>query len=342
MSSFYQQIPDDHHDFRKLGPHPGCDFEDMRLDAYLALRFRFLSRVGWQKKIRQGEVVLNGDSCKRAHRRLKENDYIQYYCPQSSEPDVDTNLKRVWEGDGVLAVCKTPNLPMHEAGVYRLNTFCRAVADLFDPKWAAVHRLDRETSGIVLCAVPEYRNDLCAALRERRMQKIYLAIGYGTPPSKKWLVDQPLGNVPVQGGIRTQHGVIAGGAESQTTFEVMATAGQYCLMKVQPHTGRTHQIRIHAAWSGLPLVGDKRYQEDPSLYAEYLDQGFTDRIRKFCLYDRLCLHATALTFEHPVRNEMVTVEAPMPEDMIDIWCDLGGNRDDVVSAIDFCVDDDDC
>ena len=315
----YKDIPFNHEDFRQLGPNPGLEYEGKRLDFYLAQRFKFLSRANWQRKIKEGQVVVNGDSCFRSHKKLLELDHVQYYCPRDSEPEVDTKLKGIWQDEGILGVCKTPNLPMHEAGVYRLNTFCRVVKEQFGDEWAAVHRLDRETSGLVLCAVPELRNTLCAALRERTMKKVYLAIGKGEPKSDAWFVDQPLGHMPPTAGLRTQHGIVPDGAPSQTSFEVLEVKNGYTLMRVQPHTGRTHQIRIHAAWSGLPLVGDKRYQSDPSLYAEYLDHGFTERIRRECLFDRLCLHAHALTFIHPVHGCEMTLEAPMPDDMHDIW-----------------------
>jgi len=293
-------------------------FAAMRVDRYLGTRFLFLSRTEWNRRLRKGEVLVNERPVKASF-RLKEGDRVCYFCPVEKEPPVNTNIRIISEDEGVLAIYKPPNLPMHEGGAYRKNTFYEVLRDRLGPDCAAVHRLDRETSGIVLCARdPELRNALSAGLRERVFEKTYLAIVHGVPEQEEWSVDAPLGDA-LETSFRVKQWVRPDGAESLTTFRCLESRKGRSLLQVSPKTGRTHQIRVHGSWSGFPLVGDKKYYPDESIYLEYLENGFTDRVRSACYTERLCLHATAMRYQHPVHGRVSEVHSPIPDDMKAIW-----------------------
>lgn len=308
-------------DYRNLGKPINFNQVGARLDCYLAKGFLFHSRIKWAGLIKEEQVLVNNLPKKPAY-KIQENDQITYYMPQEVEPVVDQNIRVVWEQSGVIAVYKPSNLPMHEGGVYRLNTFSTALSQLAGPEWSAVHRLDRETSGLVLCAKEkETRNELSHMIRNHHMTKIYYAIAIGNSARKEWVVDQPLGELTTS-KLRIKQGVLAEGSASLTHFAVLAEKPGFTLLQVTPKTGRTHQIRVHAAWSNLPLVGDKKYTLNEDIALEYLDDGFTPRVEKACYVDRLCLHAARLSFVHPIDQSNCSIDEKMPEDMQRIWDEL--------------------
>ena len=254
---------------------------------------------------------------------IKEQDELLYFSPAENEPDVNRDIATVWKEGPIAAVYKPPNLPMHEGGAYRINTFAELLKDHLGEDWAAIHRLDRETSGIVLCAQSrELRNQLTQAMIDHQIRKTYIAIAIGRPEGDDWLTDAPIGAAH-KTTFRLKQWVEKDGLSAQTRFRVLARKKHHTLLEVQPLTGRTHQIRVHAAWLGLPLVGDKKYATDESIYLEYLEDGFTQRVQEHCLFDRLCLHAKNLRFSHPLVSDMTTqIDTSVPRDMLNIWENL--------------------
>lgn len=290
----------------------------VRVDRYLAARFPFHSRHQWQAKIAGGEVLVSGRTTKAAY-RLRAEEQVAYYSPAEMEPEVDMGVRKIWESPGILAIYKPGNLPMHEGGAYRHNTFEKAVKQAFGPQWAAVHRLDRETSGLVLCCdTREMREAVSALFRTRAIHKTYLAIAMGEAKESAWTVDQPLG-LAESTRFRLKQAVRPDGAPSVTHFRVLEAVKGYTYLEVKPETGRTHQIRVHAEWSGLPLIGDKKYYPDESIYLEYLEKGFTEHVASCCKTDRLGLHAARLSFVHPGTQEAVQIEIPLAPDLQYIW-----------------------
>ncbi len=304
--------------YRQLGKPIHEDFSGVRLDDYLGKHFLFMSRTQWKKAIAESKLLVNEEPKKGSY-RLREGDLVHYFSPENAEPTVDKNIKIIWEEDGVIAVYKPSNLPIHEGGAYKSNTFCTVLQEERGLAWAPVHRLDRETSGLVLCAnTSELRNALSESLRTHAMEKTYFAIGIGEAKEDSWIVEQPIG-LAENSLLRTKQAVRPDGAYSLTEFQVLERANGFSLLKVKPKTGRTHQIRVHSTWSGLPLVGDKKYCFNEEITCEHFDRGFTDRVKEVVYFDRLCLHATNLKFLHPVSGKECDIKAPMPEDMLEIW-----------------------
>lgn len=305
-------------DFRRLGKPIEGVYVGGRIDRYLAKEFLFRSRSNWQRVIDQGKVLVNGHPVKASY-HLAAGDEVRYFRPESSEPQVDKNIHTIWEKDGVIAVYKPSNIPMHEGGAYRKNTFCEVLKDVYGPEWAPMHRLDRETSGIVLCSdKTELRNELSGDFYHKRIKKKYIAFANGEAPQEEWSVDQPIIQTK-KTSFRIKYWVEEGGLPSQTYFKVKERIPGFSMFEVSPRTGRTHQIRVHSAWSGFHLVGDKKYFPDESVYLEYYDHGFSENVRKACHFDRLCLHAAYLSFSHPGDKKVYEVFCDLPEDMQKIW-----------------------
>lgn len=305
-------------EWRRLGPPVRPTEAGSRLDTYLAREFRFLSRSGWQKRIEDGCLHLNGEPSKAAV-RVKEGDLLTMFAPVQVEPEVDRGIRVLWEQAGVAAVFKPGNLPMHENGPYRNNTFAAILTEVVGPEWAACHRLDRETSGIVLCgATAAIRAELAEDFGKRRVHKEYLAIARGQPSSHAWEVDGPIGDL-VESQIRIKKWVVAGGLPAQTFFETLAVGQEACLLRAKPVTGRTNQIRIHAAYSGHVLFGDKLYHPDEAVFLDYFEHRATTAfVVEKTGFPRCALHAAAMEFTHPDTGERVRVEVELPDDLKDL------------------------
>lgn len=303
---------------RPLGGALGENVEGLRLDGYLAQNYPFLSRAGWQKRIEGGEVLVRGRTVRPAY-RLRTGDQLHFYHPPQVEPEVDTDIYPIWRLGAVMAVYKPPNLPMHENGPYRHNTFSRLVTQELGPEWSAVHRLDRETSGIVLCgATAAVRQRLSLYLAKGQMAKEYLAIARGMAPQSKFREMGAIGDLK-ESPIRIKKWVVADGQPAETWFEVEAEKSGHVLLRAYPKTGRTNQIRIHAAFNSLPLVGDKLYHPDENVFLEVFEKGVSQHIIDKVGFRRLCLHATRLSFVHPETQQEVVVDCPMPPDMSEFW-----------------------
>lgn len=308
--------------YRSLGVTVDEESFGKRVDYFLAQSLPFYSRCKWRQKVANGDLLVSGRQVRPSY-RVRECDQFAIFHPVREEPDVDSGIFPIWKSGDVMAVYKPGNLPMHENGPYRFNTFSHLLMREYGQQWAAIHRLDRETSGIVLCgATYEVRKQLSHELAAGLIKKEYLAISKGRPAYDHFKEFGAIGDL-TESTIRIKKWVVADGQPAETWFDVLEHKPGHCLLRARPQTGRTNQIRIHAAVNGLPLVGDKLYHPDEAVFDEFFrNRGNNDWIIEQTGFHRLCLHAARLSFKHPCTGEECVVESPLPEDMAAFWAQL--------------------
>jgi 23S rRNA pseudouridine1911/1915/1917 synthase len=288
---------------------------------FLVRRFSYHDEAGWRERIREGKVTVNGLASSEGQ-PLRPGDEVSYTTQSWEEPEVNRDWRVNYEDGALLAVAKPAPLPVHAIGAYFQNTLM-ALVRARRPEardWHLVHRLDSETSGLLLLAKDR---DALKALQgqwERgEVRKTYRALVFGKFPAGETRVDEPIrdalgGRIRMKGGVDREKG-----RPSVTEFKRLETRGDFSLLEVRPRTGRTHQIRVHLEHLGFPLVGDKLYSGDEETFLRFIDEGWTDWHREKVLLPRAALHAHRLEFTHPADGQVMTLEEPLPKDLSDFW-----------------------
>lgn len=289
----------------------------------LAERFSYQRRDTWERLVRQGAILVNGQ-LSQPSQTVRTGDVIEYTVSRLDEPPVATDYRVLLDDGVVLAIDKPADLPCHPAGRFFRNTLWAFLRR--DIGLSAVHfvnRLDRETSGIVLLARDaEAARRLGQPARRRAMVKEYLAIVEGTlrepVHAHGWLEED------TRSALRKKRRFVAAGPEAElpagaeraeTWFEPVRQAGGLTLVRARLGTGRMHQIRASLLALGLPVVGDKVYGLDETCYLRFIDKTLSAADRQLLRLDRQALHAWRLRFAHPRTDAIVDLESPLPADM---------------------------
>ncbi|MBD3161894.1 MAG: RluA family pseudouridine synthase [Candidatus Eisenbacteria bacterium] len=286
----------------------------MRLDLFLARTFPYRSRTGWVTMIRDERILRNGGPA-RPGRTLREGDRIEYLPDPQPEPRVNGSYRIVYEDEALLAVAKPADLPVHPSGRYFRNTLLMMLlADRGEALDAAelriVHRLDRETSGVILFGKGRKAASILSTQFERRtVRKRYLAVVHGVPGKDRFLIDAPIGPDP-RSPIRKAMTVIDGGRASRTGVRVLRRGPAHALVAVRPYTGRLHQIRVHLRHAGYPIVGDKVYGVDSRLFLRFIEGRLRPEDRRRLVWGRQALHAWELRVRHPESDRSMLFRAP--------------------------------
>jgi 23S rRNA pseudouridine1911/1915/1917 synthase len=285
-----------------------------RLDRWLASQLPDLSRSHLQNLIDRGQVTLAGRLAK-ASSRLEPGQAVELTLPPPRAVEVapeDIPLDVVYEDDDLLVIDKPAGLVVHPAPGHPSGTLVNALLARWrtfkglkgDLRPGIVHRLDKDTSGLMMVA----RSDaamlkLATQIKQRRIRKEYLALVEGRLEPPQGRIEAPVGRHPTE---RRQMAVVRGGRDATSHYEVERYLAGYTLVRVRPVTGRTHQIRVHLAFTGHPVAGDRLYAHRP----------IAGLPRQF-------LHATRLGFYQPTSGAWIELDSPLPPDLAAFLATLG-------------------
>jgi len=286
---------------------PGDEGE--RLDRFIAARGA-VSRGLARRAIEQGGVFLDGRRCKVASRQVRAGYEITVNLEEGGRaPAADATLDRarlLYADEHLVAVDKPAGVPAQATLTTDRGTLPRLVAALLGEEVTLVHRLDRETSGVtVLARTKAAAAALAEAFRVGGPEKTYLALCARAPAPPEGRLEAPIGKDPRRAGLRQ---VAPGGDAAATRYRTLA-AGQAALVEARPETGRTHQIRVHLAHLGAPLLGDPKYGGPRMVGAVGVP--------------RVMLHARRLELAHPATGAALVLEAPVPADFLELAEALG-------------------
>jgi 23S rRNA pseudouridine1911/1915/1917 synthase len=298
----------------RLRVPPECD--RWRLDHFLKWRIRRLSRSKIQEIIGQ-QVRLSDGRQPRPALPVHTGEVIVIERPAPVEPPVPRDFQVLAQDDSFIAIDKPAGLPIHTTAKYYRNTLTALLRERYPNQPLQVcHRLDRETSGVMLLARGrDAASFLKQAFARRAVEKTYLALCHGIPAPDKGQIDQPL-KLLTESKSRLLMAVAPDGLPASTGYRVIEKFAHHALVALSPRTGRQHQIRVHLACIGHPIVGDKIYRASEQHFIDFCDQGMTDELlAAFDGLSRQALHAHRLTFPHPLTRLPVTVESPLPPDL---------------------------
>lgn len=285
-------------------------FEKIRLDVYLTDLHPQQSRSRIQKWITNGAVTVNGKTVSKTGYMLEEDDIVVLIVPEPLPTQIlaeSIHLDVLYEDDDMLVIDKPAGMVVHPGAGHSTGTVVNA-ALAYSPEMEGiggegrpgiVHRLDKDTSGILLLA----KNDsahrwLQDQFRERKIRKVYIALVDGRPPTPEGLIEAAIARDPSH---RKQMAIVQNGRgrEAVSRYLTLKEYSNHTLLEVHPSTGRTHQIRLHLAFIGCPITGDRIYgHKKPSIEIS-----------------RHFLHAARITLELPKTKKEITFEAPLPADL---------------------------
>jgi 23S rRNA pseudouridine1911/1915/1917 synthase len=294
-----------------------------RLDRFVEQRIPGLSRGRIRGAIAAGEITIDGN-VRESGRRLRDGQLVEVRmlrAPIEAMTPEPIPIDVVYEDEGFLVVNKPAEMFAHPTYRVFSGTLLNAVAWHVNRETAErerirpllVHRLDRATSGLIVVSKrPLAHKLLAAAWMERRVEKRYTALLCGHLESDEGTIDAPIGSTKER---MPGYGVLEGGRAARTRYTVREHVGPYTLVDLEPLTGRTNQLRIHADHAGTPIAGDDLHGL-PRLAA------FRERYPDVSYPTRLFLHASALAFAHPFTKERVALEAPLPTELRDFVTNL--------------------
>ena len=289
----------------------------LRVDAFLAQRLHRYSRRQVQRLIEDGKVFLRGKTAKSSTRVAEGQPVLIRYPRREEPPSKYESLPVIYEDNDLLAVNKPGDMLSHPTDKIVLNAATSILRRQFPgQKLHLVHRLDRETSGVLLLTKnPGAARGLTAQFYARRIQKEYLAIVAGKVPWESKIVDAPIGR---EGGKIKVRQAAGSGQAAVTEFQRLSANHEFSLIRALPKTGRLHQIRVHLASLGHPLLGDKLYTGSGELYLKAVRKEITGEDLKTLGAERQMLHAFKLSLKHPGTKNPLTLTAPLPADFLSL------------------------
>nr|WP_320055317.1 RluA family pseudouridine synthase [Anaerosalibacter bizertensis] len=285
--------------------------KDIRIDSYLAEELKEISRSNIQKMIKEGLITVNGKKIKPRY-LVRTGDYIEIKILEPKKiniPAENIPLNILYEDDDIAIIDKPQGMVVHPASGNYSGTLVNALLYHMDSlstmggqeRPGIVHRLDKDTSGLLIISKNDFSHSILVnEIKERRVKRIYYCLVYGNVKVDKGVINAPIGRDPVD---RRRMTVIdKNSKEAITHFKVLERFNRYTLLEVELETGRTHQIRVHMAYIGHPVVGDIVYSNKKSIF------GLKGQL----------LHAKRLSFYHPRKGDYLEFESELPNYFISI------------------------
>ena len=289
--------------------------KDLRLDIYIASLNLDISRSMAQKKIKNKEVLVNDKEEKESY-KLKVGDTVEIILTEPKETKLkpeDIPLDIVYEDEDIIVVNKAKGMVVHPGNGNPEGTLVNAILNHCkgalsgiggEVRPGIVHRIDKDTSGLLVVAKNDKAHiNLSEQIKNRQVKKIYTALIRGNLPEDRATINMPIGRSMQD---RKKMAVRKDGKEAVTHIEVQKRYQNYTLIKVKIDTGRTHQIRVHMAQIGYPIIGDEVYSNGKNEF------GVKGQM----------LHSTVLEFKHPTTNKELHFEAELPQYFKDILAKL--------------------
>jgi 23S rRNA pseudouridine1911/1915/1917 synthase len=287
------------------------DLDGDRLDLIVA-RLGGVSRALARSLVERGSVAVDGETVAAVNRRVPAGSAIAFDLPDATDPLVpeEVPFDVLYEDRYLAVVSKPAGVVTHPgagrtgatlvAGILHRWPSVRGVGD--EGRWGIVHRLDRDTSGALVVALSvEAFGPLRTMIRQRRVERRYLALVKGTPSMPTGTIDAPIAADRRRRGRRR---IDPSGRSARTHYRSVASGGGVTLLEVTLETGRTHQIRVHLTAAGLPILGDRQYGIGSGAPRQFL-------------------HAARVRFEHPITQEPLDVPAPLPPDLREVLAEHG-------------------
>jgi 23S rRNA pseudouridine1911/1915/1917 synthase len=295
-----------------------------RLDLFLKAHLKRSSRTRAQFIVRASAYDVRGKRLRPGVRVVAHQVVLLWRAPWD-EAIAPTDVPILYEDEHLLAVDKPPKLPVHPTARYHHNTLIKVLQRLRPKQFLSLgHRLDRETSGVLLVAKTAACDRTLKRDFETRtgIEKVYAAITWGVPCAmgERLRVDSPLEiDTASRTKVKMRIGTGPNALAATTIFRGEGVRGAYALVRCELLTGRQHQIRVHLASLGYAIVGDKLYGPDDSLFTRDADGVLTDEDLVRLELPRHALHARELRLSHPITRLPLEVIAPLPSDMSDFW-----------------------
>lgn len=300
-----------------------AEVSDIRLDKYLAEEIELISRSKIKESIVSKDVLVNGEAVKPSFKLAGgETIRVEISDPQPMElKSQPILLDIIHEDDDIVVLNKQVGLVVHPGAGNRTGTLVNGLIHHFDQlssvsgslRPGIVHRLDKDTSGVIVVAKNDATHgNIALQFSERTVEKTYLALVWGIPEETEGKIDLPIIRHPKMRTLFTTGEV---GRPALTEFRLLEPFEYLSLLELTPRTGRTHQLRVHLSEMGHPIFGDASYGGGESRARGFLPEVTKELIRLAKILNRQALHAMSLVFDHPSTGERVTFVAPMADDI---------------------------
>ena len=277
-----------------------------RLDIYIAENFKELSRTMIKKLIESNNILVN-DKSEKVSYKVQANDNISIDIPEAKETKLKAQeipLDIIYEDSDIIVINKPKGMVVHPANGNPDGTLVNAILSICKNSLSGiggelrpgiVHRLDKDTSGLIIVAKNDKAHiNMSEQIKERNVKKTYIALVRGNVPEEEATINMPIGRSTKD---RKKMAVTKNGKQAITHFKVLKRYSKYTLLEIKIETGRTHQIRVHMAEIGYPVVGDAVYSNGKNEF------GIEGQM----------LHAYKLEFMHPITNKHMELTAPLPQ-----------------------------